>query len=103
MQPNREAIQAAVRARYARAALSADGLFSYPTGREGAAALGYDPRALEALPPEILTSFCGVGNPFLPGEIRPGESVCDVGCGAGFDLLVAGRMAGERGRACGWS
>ena len=31
----------------------------------------------------------------------PGEAVLDFGCGAGFDLFVAARLAGEKGRICG--
>ena len=42
-----------------------------------------------------------MGNPFSLGEIAPGSSVLDVGCGAGFDLYVAKRLAGDSGRVCG--
>jgi ubiquinone/menaquinone biosynthesis C-methylase UbiE len=81
--------------------VSAAGKFPYPTGREGAKALGYDPATLESAHPGFFESFCGVGNPFSLGDIRTGDSVLDIGCGAGFDLYVASRMAGERGRVCG--
>jgi ubiquinone/menaquinone biosynthesis C-methylase UbiE len=49
----------------------------------------------------MLKSFCGVGNPFFLGEIQLGSSVLDIGSGAGFDLYVASRLAGESGRVCG--
>ena len=51
--------------------------------------------------PELLQSFCGVGNPFSLGSIRPGDAVLDFGCGAGFDLYVAAGLVGKSGRVCG--
>ncbi|NTV12786.1 MAG: methyltransferase domain-containing protein [Desulfobulbaceae bacterium] len=82
-------------------AQSAAEKFAYPTGRAGAEALGYDPAAIAAAPVELLNSFCGVGNPFLLGKIQPGVRVLDLGCGAGFDLLVAARLVGENGQVDG--
>jgi arsenite methyltransferase len=96
-----EPIRKAIREKYAEVAVSAAGKFAYPTGREGAEALGYDPEIIRLTPPKLLESFCGVGNPFLLGDIAPGASVLDFGCGAGFDLFVAGRMAGSSGRVYG--
>lgn len=94
-------VRDAIRGKYAEVAVSASGKFLYPTGRQGAEALGYDPDIINSAPPEMLISFCGVGNPFSLGDIRPGEGVLDFGCGAGFDLFVAGRLCGEEGRAVG--
>ena len=82
-------------------ALSAEGKFAYPTGRAGAEALGYDPVFIHEALPALLNSFCGVGNPFSLGVIQPGDNVLDIGSGAGFDLYVAKRLAGETGRVCG--
>ena len=63
--------------------------------------MGYDPVfILEALP-SLLNSFCGVGNPFALGNIQPGDNVLDIGSGAGFDLYVAKRLAGESGKVSG--
>jgi len=81
--------------------VSAVGKFPYPTGRDGLKALGYDLAVLESAHARFFESFCGVGNPFSLGDIRPGDSVLDIGCGAGFDLFVASRLVGETGRACG--
>ncbi|MDA8433464.1 MAG: methyltransferase domain-containing protein, partial [Nitrospiraceae bacterium] len=96
-----DTIRAAIRAKYAEVAVSAAGKFAYPTGRAGAEALGYNPDAVRQAPPELLESFCGVGNPFLLAEIRPGAIVLDFGCGAGFDLFIASRLAGKNGRLFG--
>lgn len=95
------AIQDAVRKKYAAVSSSAAGKFAYATGRAGALLLGYDPAMASAMPDEVLEAFCGVGNPFSLGAIGPGEAVLDVGCGAGFDLIVASRLTGPTGRTCG--
>ena len=99
--PHPQEIQDAVRRKYAQVAISSEGKFAYPTGRPGAEALGYDPTFIQEAPPSLLNSFCGVGNPFSLEMVPPGSSVLDVGCGAGFDLYVARRLAGESGRVCG--
>lgn len=82
-------------------AVSAKDKFRYPTGKKGAIGLGYDAMAIQEAPAELLASFCGVGNPFALGKIRPGDTVLDIGCGVGFDLFVAGRLVGTSGRVCG--
>ena len=90
-------IREAVRNRYAGTARSAAGKFKYPTGREGAVALGYPPEILDRLDDDLLDGFCGVGNPFSLGIIDAGSVVLDVGCGAGFDLAVASELVGADG------
>jgi ubiquinone/menaquinone biosynthesis C-methylase UbiE len=42
-----------------------------------------------------------VGNPFSLGPIGKGDSVLDIGCGAGVDTLVAAALTGPDGRATG--
>jgi arsenite methyltransferase len=76
-------------------------MFSYPTGRQGALLLGYDRDLLFSLPDAVLESFCGVGNPLAIAPVRPGAAILDIGCGAGFDLLVAARISGPGGIVCG--
>ena len=80
---------------------SAEGLFTYQTGKKGALALGYDPAVIDRFPEEALNSFCGVGNPFAISSIPPGSTVLDIGCGAGVDLLVAHNILGDEGRVYG--
>jgi len=94
-------IRQAIQEKYAEVAGSAAGKFQYPTGKAGAELLGYDPRDIRDAPEQLLESFCGVGNPFSLGDIGPGETVLDIGCGAGFDLLVASRKVGPNGRVYG--
>ena len=59
---------------------------------------GYPPEVIRDFPPEVLAAFCGVGNPFSLGPLTPGDAVLDIGCGAGVDSLVAGRLVGAGGR-----
>jgi len=96
-----EEIRNAIRKKYAAVSVSTSGKFLYPTGRDGARVLGYDPAILEDSASGLLQSFCGVGNPFSLGKIRPGDRVLDIGCGAGFDLFVASLLVGEAGLVCG--
>lgn len=98
---NLNVIQERIRKKYAEVSRSAEGKFAYLTGRAGAEALGYPPDIIQEAPSELLDSFCGVGNPFSLGDIRKGESLLDVGCGAGFDLYVASRLVGPTGHVSG--
>jgi arsenite methyltransferase len=75
--------------------------FIFPTGRAWAEDLGYPADFLEAVPEATVESFAGVANHFVLGDVDEGETVLDLGCGAGTDLLIAAQMAGPSGRAIG--
>jgi SAM-dependent methyltransferase len=60
--------------------------------------LEYDPAEFDDLPASVTESFCGVGNPFSMGEPLPGQTVLDLGCGAGFDSLLAAQRVGTSGK-----
>ncbi len=87
--------------KYRKVAVSPEGLFQYPTGQESALRLGYDPALVTSIPAKVRSRFVGVGNPFALGHIGSGEAMLDLGCGAGFDALVAAQFVGPEGRVVG--
>ena len=62
---------------------------------------GYGRRELEGLPSDAVVNSFGCGNPLAFSEVREGETVLDLGCGAGIDLLLAADKVGPTGRAIG--
>lgn len=56
---------------------------------------------LAALPPEVLRLSSGCGHPVEGADIAAGETVLDVGAGAGADCFLAARLTGETGRVVG--
>jgi len=75
--------------------------FHFHTGRPLALMLGYSTELIDRLPTANVASFAGTGNPFLFGDLHPGERVIDVGCGAGLDTLIAAQQVGSSGQVVG--
>jgi arsenite methyltransferase len=94
-------IRTAVKSKYRKVAVSSEGLFAYPVGKESALKLGYDPSWFESVSLEVASRFVGAGNPFSIRQPKPGDRVLDAGCGCGFDTFIAASMAGPSGRAVG--
>ena len=98
---DRETLRQQISEKYTGVALEPETGFHFHTGRPLAMMLGYDLEAVDQLPPATVESFAGVGNPFSMGALRAGEFVVDVGCGAGFDTLIAAQQVGASGRVIG--
>lgn len=75
--------------------------FHFYHGREAAELFGYDPALLDAAPAGAVNSFAGVGNPHLRSHLQPGETVLDLGSGAGLDAIIAASQVGESGKVIG--
>ena len=96
-----DTLRRAIREEYAEVAANPEKGFHFHTGRPLARMLEYADEWLEDLPETSIESFAGTGNPFSLGELRPGERVVDVGCGAGIDSLIAAKKVGPDGRVIG--
>jgi arsenite methyltransferase len=48
-----------------------------------------------------VESFAGVGNPFSVGALEAGQTVMDIGSGAGFDSFIAAQAVGPSGKVIG--
>lgn len=96
-----DALRSSIRDEYAAVALEPERGFHFHTGRRLARLLGYPEAWIAGLPPEVVASMAGTGNPFALGEIRPGEHVVDCGSGAGADSLIAARLVGPSGSVIG--
>ncbi len=63
-------------------------------------AIGYTPEQAAAIP-EGANLGLGCGNPLAHANVKPGETVLDLGSGAGIDAFLAAREVGPRGRVIG--
>jgi arsenite methyltransferase len=93
-----EQVRAAVRERYGRVAQAPSEDFIFPVGRAFAEAVGYPVDLLDTLPADAAAAFAGVACPVPHAAPAPGETVVDLGCGAGLDSLYAARSVGPSGR-----
>src|SRR5215469_17446912 len=68
--------------------------------RAVAEAFGYTPEELAAIPAGANVGL-SCGNPTAFANLRPGETVVDLGCGGGLDVLLAAPKVGPTGKAIG--
>jgi len=102
-------IKSTVRDRYARAALTV------VEGGEKGSCCGtsdccgddpitsnlYEQAQLQSIPPEAVLASLGCGNPTALAELKPGETVLDLGSGGGIDVLLSAQRVGPTGMAYG--
>jgi arsenite methyltransferase len=104
-------LRALVRDRYAQTAQTdgccsrlagdaAAGCCGSTSAEDLARTIGYSAEELSVVPTGANLGL-GCGNPQAIASIRPGETVLDLGSGAGFDCFLAARQTGETGRVIG--
>jgi arsenite methyltransferase len=100
---NAEKVRDAVREHYGKVA-EADAPGCAPGccggGPGSSLRLGYSEQDLAGVPPGADLGL-GCGNPQAIASLRPGETVIDLGSGAGFDCFLAGKRVGPGGRVIG--
>jgi arsenite methyltransferase len=98
-----EAIKEAVREKYSQAALRAGGSCC-GTERAGTSPITsnlYGDHETSDLPDTAVLASLGCGNPTALAELKPGETVLDLGSGGGIDVLLSARRVGPTGKAYG--
>lgn len=96
-----DVFRAAIQKEYSDVANDPNKGYHFHTGCEAADRIGYDKDLYTAIPEENVASFAGTGNPFSMGRLNPGDTVVDVGSGAGFDSLIAAQLVGPQGKVVG--
>ena len=104
-----EEIRESVREHYAEAAKRAESLQRASCCGSGPECCGVDPdaqsfydaRELRQIPNGAALASLGCGNPTLLAELKPGETVLDLGSGGGIDVLLSAKRVGPAGKAYG--
>jgi arsenite methyltransferase len=105
-------IRETVRARYAAAALALSADEPEPCGcstlnrreRDASEVFGrvlYDDEQADGATADSIQASLGCGVPTAVADLRPGETVLDLGSGAGADVLISARRVAPSGRAIG--
>jgi len=71
-----------------------------PTTTDQCLAVGYSAEDLQ-LVPELAVLGVGCGNPTALADLKEGETVLDLGSGAGIDVFLAAHKVGDHGRVIG--
>jgi arsenite methyltransferase len=96
-----ERLEEEIKAMYGHVARGEAAQLHFELGRGLAEHLGYPRELLDAIPPEALRSFAGVGHHLDLGALQPGEAVLDLGSGSGTDVFCAAVSVGASGRVVG--
>ncbi len=86
---------------YQEVAENPEGEFLFYHGRQAAEMFGYRADWLGRAPADSVASFAGVGNPHERSELQPGETVLDLGSGAGLDAIISSWAVGPTGKVIG--
>ena len=99
-----EEIKKVVRERYASVAREGDSCCSPSccgsSAKDISRRIGYDDEELTSVP-EGANLGLGCGNPLALASLKEGETVLDLGSGAGFDCFLAAKKVGTEGKVIG--
>jgi SAM-dependent methyltransferase len=97
-----EELREAVREKYGKIALKAGTESCCGSGgTDPVTATLYEAAETRTLPKKAVEASLGCGHPTALAELRPGETVLDLGSGGGIDVLLSAQRVGPTGRAYG--
>ena len=99
--PETGTLRREIQEKYSQVATNPEEGFHFHTGRYAIQRLGYPMDEVDRLPAAAVESFAGVGNPMSLGPFCAGETVVDIGSGAGFDSFLAAMRVGPGGKVIG--
>jgi SAM-dependent methyltransferase len=91
-------IRKAVKDRYSELATSERGC---GCGKDHVSQIGYSDKNIEKLPDEVVEVSAGCGNPTAIADLKPGQTVLDLGSGGGIDVFLSAQAVGPKGKAIG--
>jgi SAM-dependent methyltransferase len=102
-------VKQVVKEKYGQAALRVKSRGSSCCGATAASGMSCDPitsnlyglEQTAAIPEEAVLASLGCGNPTALAQLRPGETVLDLGSGGGIDVLLSAQRVGPSGKAYG--
>lgn len=97
---NQDRIRNTVRSAYAEVATAGSGCCGTTVNPVQSEVIGYTGDQLSAAPQEADLGV-GCGNPTALADLRPGETVIDLGSGGGLDCFLAAKEVGTAGRVIG--
>lgn len=100
-QPDLRELEAKVKDMYRHVAEEPEGTYHFELGRSLAQQLGYPGDVLDRIPPAASASFAGVGYFFDLADLKPDETVVDLGSGSGMDVFFAANQVGPGGQVIG--
>lgn len=62
---------------------------------------GYSVAEMQLIPEGVAETSFGCGNPMAFSEVQLGQTVLDLGCGGGLDLILAAGKVGAAGKVIG--
>lgn len=103
MSANPHDVRAEVSASYTNAVKTETSMCCGPEAGKGvfASIAGYSAEELRALPADAVANSFGCGNPLAFVDVKEGETVLDLGSGAGIDVILASKFVGPAGRVIG--
>jgi len=97
----KEEVRKSVRENYAKIARESASCCCGSTKAEDISkSIGYSDEELESVPEDANLGL-GCGNPVALASLKEGETVLDLGAGAGFDVFLAANRVGNSGRVIG--